>query len=67
MPLLHAPRDDAFVWHPVSMAVNKVANDDAQMLLPISAAEAEALPAKKVVARKAVVAASDDGGQGSLF
>jgi len=66
MPLLHAPADGEFVWHPVSTAVNKVANDDAQLLLPISADEAEALPTKTVVARK-VAAVSDDGGQGSLF
>lgn len=67
MPLLHAPDDGDFVWHPVSGAVNKVAHDDAQLILPISAAEAEATPAKKVVARKVAPAMVEDGGQGSLF
>jgi putative SOS response-associated peptidase YedK len=67
MPLLHAPRDGAFVWHPVSMAVNKVTNDDAQLLLPIPADEAEAMREKKVVTRKVAPAVSEDSGQGSLF
>ncbi|MDB5616277.1 SOS response-associated peptidase [Tardiphaga sp.] len=71
MTMLCAPGDGAFSWHPVSSAVNKAGNDDAQLILPISAeqiAAAEALkPAKKTVARKAVAAVPDDGGQGSLF
>ena len=67
MPLLHAPNDGMFVWLPVSMAVNKVANDDAQLLLPIPPDEAEAMPEKKVAARKVAAVVSDDGGQGSLF
>ena len=70
MTLLRAPEDGAFVWHPVSTAVNKPANDDAQLILPISAedmAAAQALkPAKKSSMRKVAVAPSD-GGQGSLF
>ncbi|MDB5500436.1 MAG: hypothetical protein JWR89_338 [Tardiphaga sp.] len=67
MTMLHAPADGSFAWHPVSSAVNKVANDDAQLVLPISAAQAAeaATPTKKVV-RKAVAVAADDG-QGSLF
>jgi putative SOS response-associated peptidase YedK len=46
--LLRAPAPGAFVWHPVSTAVNRVANDNAQLILPIveeifaSAAPAEA-------------------------
>jgi putative SOS response-associated peptidase YedK len=70
MTLLRAPEDGAFVWHPVSTAVNKPANDDAQLILPISAEDMAAAqdvkPAKKTVARK-VAAAAGDGGQGSLF
>jgi putative SOS response-associated peptidase YedK len=69
MTLLTAPRDGAFAWHPVSAAVNKVANDDAQLILPITedemAAAEAARPAKKTTARKIV--ASGDDGQGSLF
>jgi putative SOS response-associated peptidase YedK len=67
MHLLTAPAEGTFAWHPVSMAVNKVANDDAQLLLPISADEAamgSVKPAKAV--RKVAMAASDDK-QGSLF
>jgi hypothetical protein len=54
----------------VSTRVNRVANDDAQLILPISAEQAaaeEAQPMKKAVQRKPVAAASDDDGQGSLF
>jgi putative SOS response-associated peptidase YedK len=69
LPLLTAPRPGEFAWHPVSTRVNRVANDDAQLVLPISAeeleAEAEASRPRKV-ARKAAAGSADDG-QGSLF
>lgn len=69
LPLMTAPRIGEFAWHPVSTRVNRVANDDEQLLLPISAeemeAEAEAVKPKKV-ARKASGASTDDE-QGSLF
>ena len=69
LPLMTAPRIGEFAWHPVSARVNRVANDDEQLLLPISAeemeAESEAMKPKKKVARKAAGAA--DEGQGSLF
>ncbi|HEY5129006.1 MAG TPA: SOS response-associated peptidase, partial [Bradyrhizobium sp.] len=48
---------------------NRVANDDAQLILPITAEEREAeepKPAKKLAPRKPAAVASDDG-QGSLF
>jgi putative SOS response-associated peptidase YedK len=68
LPLMTAPRIGEFAWHPVSTRVNRVANDDDQLLLPISAeemeAEAEASRPKKAVRK---VAASSDDGQGSLF
>jgi putative SOS response-associated peptidase YedK len=70
LPLLTAPGEGEFVWHQVSTRVNRVANDDAQLILPISAEEVaaeEAQSAKKTVQRKPVAAASDDDGQGSLF
>ena len=70
MTMLRAPEDGAFEWHAVSTAVNKPANDDAQLILAISAeamAAAQALqPAKKTSVRK-IAAASNDSGQGSLF
>ena len=51
--------------------MNHVANDDAQLILPITAEQmaAEApQPAKKASQRKPVPAASEeDDGQGSLF
>jgi putative SOS response-associated peptidase YedK len=70
MLLLHAPEDGEFVWHEVSTRVNRVANDDAQLMLPISAEEAAAeasKPAKIAAARKPTPAVAEDGGQGSLF
>jgi putative SOS response-associated peptidase YedK len=67
MTLLAAPADGTFAWHPVSMAVNKVVNDDAQLLLPISAQEAAIEQVKPAKASRKVVALSEDDGQGSLF
>jgi hypothetical protein len=64
-----APRIGEFAWHPVSTRVNRVANDDDQLPLPISAeeieAEVEASKPKRAV-RKAAAGSADDG-QGSLF
>jgi putative SOS response-associated peptidase YedK len=70
MALLIAPEEGEFVWHEVSTRVNRVANDDAQLTLPITpeqiAAEAPK-PAKKAAPRKPEPPASKDDGQGSLF
>jgi putative SOS response-associated peptidase YedK len=69
MELLTGPGEGEFVWHEVSTRVNSAANDDAQLLLPISeqerAAASEPKPAKRA-ARKPEPAPPDDG-QGSLF
>jgi putative SOS response-associated peptidase YedK len=70
MLLLRAPEDGEFVWHEVSTRVNRVANDDAQLILPISAEQAAAeapKPAKTATARKPAPVTSSDDGQGSLF
>jgi len=69
LPLMSAPRIGEFAWHPVSSRVNRVANDDEQLLLPISAEEmeAEAEAAKPKKAARKVAAASSDDEQGSLF
>jgi putative SOS response-associated peptidase YedK len=69
LPLLAPPAEVEFVWHAVSTRVNRTANDDAQLILPISEEEAEAEREKtlKAVPRKRAVAASGDDGQGSLF
>jgi putative SOS response-associated peptidase YedK len=69
LALMTAPQAGAFVWHEVSTRVNRVANDDAELILPITAEQREAeepKPAKKVSPRKAEPVAKDDG-QGSLF
>jgi putative SOS response-associated peptidase YedK len=68
--LLRAPDDGEFIWHEVSTRVNRVANDDAQLVLPISAEELEAEASKatkKPAARRAARVVSGDDGQGSLF
>jgi putative SOS response-associated peptidase YedK len=72
--LLTAPDEGAFAWHAVSTRVNHVANDDAQLVLPLSeqeiaakVAESEAKSAKKATPRKPAAAAWGDDGQGSLF
>jgi putative SOS response-associated peptidase YedK len=69
MALLTPPGEGEFVWHEVSTRVNRTANDDAQLILPITAEEMaaeEPKPAKKAAPRKPAPIASDDG-QGSLF
>ncbi len=69
MALLTAPEEGEFVWHEVSTRVNHAANDDAQLILPITpeqmAAE-EPKPARKAP-RKPEPPAREDDGQGSLF
>jgi putative SOS response-associated peptidase YedK len=70
MPLLSGPAEGEFAWHEISTRVNRVANDDAQLILPITEEERaaeQAPPAKKVAVRKAAPASSGDDGQGSLF
>ena len=62
-----APRIGEFAWHPVSTRVNRVANDDEQLVLPISAEEMEAEAPKPKKAARKVAAASSDDEQGSLF
>jgi putative SOS response-associated peptidase YedK len=68
MALLVGPQPGEFAWHEISTRVNRVANDDAQLILPITDEEraAEEAKPKKAVLRKPAAAPSDDG-QGSLF
>jgi putative SOS response-associated peptidase YedK len=66
--LMVPPREGEFAWHEISTRVNRVANDDAQLMLPITAEEIageDASAAKKAAPRKP--AAAPDDGQGSLF
>jgi putative SOS response-associated peptidase YedK len=72
--LLTAPDVGEFACHAVSTRANHTANDDPQLILPISEQEmaaetatAAAKPAKKPAPRRAAPAKSDDGEQGSLF
>lgn len=67
LPLMTAPHRGEFAWHPVSTRVNRVANDDDQLLLPISAEQMEAeAPKPKKASRKAAAGPPDEE-QGSLF
>jgi len=69
LSLLTAPEEGEFAWHEISTRVNRVDNDDAQLMLPITAEElaaADAKPAKKASRKPAAVAPEDDG-QGTLF
>src|SRR3982074_423754 len=70
MALLMAAAEGEFVWHEGSTRVNRAANDDAQLILPITAEEMTAeqpKPARKAAPRKPVPVTSDDGGAGALF
>ena len=70
MALLTAPEEGEFVWHEVSTRVNRTANDDAQLILPITAeqmAVEQSAPAKKAEPRRPESSAPEDDGQGSLF
>jgi putative SOS response-associated peptidase YedK len=66
-PLMRGSEEEEFGWHEISTRVNHVANDDAQLILPITAEQREAEQiqrAKKANPRKTN---SVDDGQGSLF
>jgi putative SOS response-associated peptidase YedK len=70
MTLLRGPVVGEFAWHEVSTRVNRVANDDEQLVLPITDEERaveEPKPAKKATPRKAASGEPEDDGQGSLF
>lgn len=68
MAMLTGPEEGEFAWHEISTRVNDVANDDAQLVLPISDEQraAEASKPKKPAVKKAAASGGDDG-QGSLF
>jgi putative SOS response-associated peptidase YedK len=68
MAMLTGPQEGEFAWHEISTRVNHVANDDAQLVLPITdeQREAEAPKPNKAAARKTAASGGDDG-QGSLF
>jgi putative SOS response-associated peptidase YedK len=68
-PLMRGPDEGEFVWHEISTRVNHVANDDAQLILPITPEQREAeapKPVKRASPRKGAAVTPNDG-QGSLF
>ncbi len=79
--MLAPPKEGAFVWHEVSTAVNRVANDGPELIAPLTAEQAAAelaaaekpKPKKKGAAESATPKKSkapkrsSGGGQGSLF
>jgi len=70
MALLPAPEAGEVAWHEISTQVNRVANDDAQLILPLTAeqrAAEEPKPMRKASPRKPAEVATEDDGQGSLF
>jgi putative SOS response-associated peptidase YedK len=66
MALLRAPDQGGLVWHRVSSRVNRVANDDAELILPITADEMAAEEPRAKEPRMPLPTSSDEG-QGSLF
>jgi putative SOS response-associated peptidase YedK len=69
LALLVAPKAGLFTWHEVSNAVNRVANDSEQLILPISAEEATREELSAVAKKRASSSRSKsaDNDQGSLF
>ncbi len=66
--LMVAPPEGAFAWRRVSRDVNRVANDDARLILPLSEQQiAEEAPPPKTKPAPRRTVTPDDGGQGSLF
>ena len=65
MPLVHPCPDDWLDMVPVSSRVNKVENDDAGLLKPLSEPEAAPVRESKPKAKKPL--SSDEDEQGSLF
>jgi putative SOS response-associated peptidase YedK len=67
MALLAGPEEGEFAWHEVSTRVNRVANDDAQLILPITAEQIAAEEPKPVKSQRKPEPVVEDDGQGSLF
>jgi len=68
MAILAGPEEGEFAWHEISTRVNAAANDDAQLILPITEeVRAAEEPKPKKAAAKKVAPATPDDGQGSLF
>jgi hypothetical protein len=66
--LLIAPPLGTFAWHEVSTAVNRVANDDARLIEPVSEAEAAKAAAEAQAAKpRAKPRKTESSDQGSLF
>jgi putative SOS response-associated peptidase YedK len=66
-PLMRGPEEGEFAWHEISTRVNQVANDDAQLVLPITEEEREAEQTKRAKKPNPRKTFPVDDGQGSLF
>jgi putative SOS response-associated peptidase YedK len=66
-PLMRGPEEGEFAWHEISTRVNQVANDDAQLVLPITEEEREAEQTKRAKKTNPRKTSPVDDGQGSLF
>lgn len=67
LTMLTAPRAGVLMWRPVSTRVNKAANDDDQLLLPVALQETPPAPPVQVARKVAMATRSDDEAQGRLF
>lgn len=68
IPLMIAPAPGTFAWHEVSTAVNRVANDDARLIEPVSEAEAAKAAADAQAAKvRSKPRKTESSDQGSLF
>ena len=65
--LLIAPPVGTFAWHEVSTAVNRVANDDARLIEPVSADEVAKADAAAAKPRAKLPRKTESNDQGSLF
>jgi putative SOS response-associated peptidase YedK len=66
MALAVPPPPGAFAWHEVSTEVNRVANDDPQLILPVAADDVPPSPPPRPK-KPARPKPADDDAQGSLF
>jgi hypothetical protein len=68
--LLKAPAENFLAWHPVSAEVNRVANDDAGLILPVEITQSdEPTRTEGEASRKRTRSSrpTSDENQGSLF
>ncbi len=67
LALLLPPSEGQFLWHEISTAVNRVANDDPGLIEPVSAEQSAAQAVVEKKSPRSSAKPSRDDGQGSLF